>query len=63
MLQLSDNRAKSIPTQLFYTTFIFIIQLNQKVTSIEISDYKYQFMPQYISKYELNYINSMKKLT
>jgi len=28
ILQLPNNKAKTIPTQLFYTAFIFIFQLN-----------------------------------
>jgi hypothetical protein len=40
MLELPNNKAKTIPIQLFCTAFIFIMTLNQKIISKEISDYK-----------------------
>jgi hypothetical protein len=40
MLELPKNIAKTIPIQLFCTAFIFIMILNQRIISTEISDYK-----------------------
>ena len=40
MLELPNNKEKTIPIQQFCTAFIFIMTLNQKIISKEISDYK-----------------------